>query len=50
MSRPTTWRRAAKYLNGLLMAAYLDAEFVDPADCILITANGGVDRNLSLAR
>jgi aspartate kinase len=32
-----------EYLNGLLMAAYLDAEFVDPADCVLITANGGVD-------
>jgi len=33
-----------EYLNGLLMAAYLGAEFVDPADCILITANGGVDQ------
>ena len=32
-----------EYLNGLLMAAYLDAEFVEPADSIVITANGGVD-------
>ncbi len=32
-----------EYLNGLLMATYLGAEFVDPADYILITANGGVD-------
>ncbi len=32
-----------EYLNGLLLAAFLDAEFVDPADYVLITANGGVD-------
>jgi aspartate kinase len=32
-----------EYLNGLLMAAYLEADFVDPADYVLITANGGVD-------
>ncbi|MCX6128674.1 MAG: hypothetical protein NTX25_06365 [Proteobacteria bacterium] len=31
-----------EYLNGLLMAAYLHAEFVDPQDCILLTANGSV--------
>jgi aspartate kinase len=31
-----------EYLNGLLMAAYLDAEFVDPQECILLTANGSV--------
>jgi aspartate kinase len=31
-----------EYLNGLLMAAYLGAEFVDPQECILLTANGGV--------
>ncbi len=32
-----------EYLNGLLMAAYLDAEFVDPADYIHILPNGSVD-------
>ncbi len=32
-----------EYLNGLLLAAYLDAEFVDPKDCVLIEANGSVD-------
>jgi len=32
-----------EYLNGLLMAAYLGAEFVDPQDCVLIAANGNVD-------
>ncbi len=31
-----------EYLNGLLMAAYLNAEFVDPQDCVLLTPNGGV--------
>ncbi|MDQ3232073.1 MAG: aspartate kinase [Pseudobdellovibrionaceae bacterium] len=31
-----------EYLNGLLMAAYLGAEFVDPKDCIMLTPNGGV--------
>ena len=31
-----------EYLNGLIMAAYLDAEFIEPADFILLTANGGV--------
>lgn len=31
-----------EYLNGLLMAAYLDAEFVDPQECVILTANGGV--------
>lgn len=32
-----------EYLNGLLMAAYLDAEFVDPAEYVIITPSGGVD-------
>ncbi len=32
-----------EYLNGLLMAAYLGAEFVDPEHFIVITQNGGVD-------
>lgn len=31
-----------EYLNGLIMAAYLDAEFIEPAEFILISANGGV--------
>ena len=31
-----------EYLNGLIMAAFLNAEFVDPQECILLTANGGV--------
>jgi aspartate kinase len=32
-----------EYLNGLLLAAWLDAEFVDPADCVVLNANGSVD-------
>jgi aspartate kinase len=32
-----------EHLNGLLMAAYLDAEFIEPRDVIIITASGGVD-------
>ncbi len=32
-----------EYLNGLLLAAYLDATFVDPVECIVLTPNGGVD-------
>lgn len=32
-----------EYLNGLIMAAYLGAEFVDPQECVVLTANGGVD-------
>lgn len=32
-----------EYLNGLLMAAYLNAEFIDPQDCVLIASNGNVD-------
>lgn len=32
-----------EYLNGLLMAAYLKAEFVDPAEFIHIQSNGSVD-------
>lgn len=31
-----------EYLNGLIMAAFLGAEFVDPKDYISITASGGV--------
>jgi aspartate kinase len=32
-----------EYLNGLLLAAYLNAEFVDPEHFVIITSNGGVD-------
>jgi aspartate kinase len=32
-----------EYLNGRLLAAWLDAELVDPADCIVLNAIGGVD-------
>jgi aspartate kinase len=32
-----------EYLNGLIMAAYLGAEFVDPQQFVVLTANGGVD-------
>jgi len=32
-----------EYLNGLLLAAYLGAEFVDPKDCVVIAANGSVE-------
>ncbi len=32
-----------EYLNGLLMAAYLEAEFVDPIEHVEITPTGGVD-------
>lgn len=32
-----------EYFCGLLMASYLGAEFVDPADFIIIDAAGGVD-------
>ena len=32
-----------EYLNGLIMAAYLDADFVDPKDFIILTANGSVN-------
>ena len=32
-----------EYLNGLLLAAYLDAVFVDPQECVVLTHNGGVD-------
>ena len=32
-----------EYLNGLLLAAYLDAEFVDPAEYVEITPGGRVD-------
>jgi aspartate kinase len=32
-----------EYLNGILLAGYLDAEFVDPADHVEITPSGGVD-------
>jgi aspartate kinase len=32
-----------EYLNGLIMAAYLDAEFVDPEHFVVIAPNGAVD-------
>lgn len=32
-----------EYLNGLLLAAYLEAEFVDPADHIVLSQNGSID-------
>ncbi len=32
-----------EHFSGLLLAAWLDAEFVEPADCIVIGANGLVD-------
>lgn len=32
-----------EYLSGRLLAALLGAEFVDPADCVVIGANGLVD-------
>lgn len=31
-----------EYLNGLIMAAFLNADFVDPQDYIVVTPNGGV--------
>jgi aspartate kinase len=33
-----------EYLNGLLLAAYLKAEFVDPQHFIVLTPNGSVDK------
>jgi aspartate kinase len=32
-----------EYLNGKLLAAWLDAEFVDPVECVVLHANGSVD-------
>jgi aspartate kinase len=32
-----------EYLNGLIMAAYLRADFVDPQQFVVLTPNGGVD-------
>lgn len=32
-----------EYLNGILLAAYLDAEFVDPYDCIKLSYSGGIE-------
>ncbi len=32
-----------EYLNGLLLAAYLEADFVDPQDFVTIAANGSVE-------
>jgi aspartate kinase len=32
-----------EYLNGLLLAAYLGAVFVDPQEAVVLTHNGGVD-------
>ena len=31
-----------EHLNGILLADYLDAEFIEPADCVVIGANGMV--------
>lgn len=32
-----------EHFNGLLLAAWLDADFIDPAECIVIGSNGVVD-------
>lgn len=32
-----------EYLNGLILAEYLSAEFVDPEHFVVITANGSID-------
>lgn len=32
-----------EYLNGLLLAAYLDAVFIDPQECVVVMPNGAVD-------
>ncbi len=32
-----------EYFSGLLLAAFLGAEFVDPVDCVFITSNGRVE-------
>ncbi|MET0340497.1 MAG: aspartate kinase [Polyangiales bacterium] len=32
-----------EYLNGLLLASYLDATFVDPQECVVLMPNGAVD-------
>lgn len=32
-----------EYLNGLMLAAYLSAVFVDPQDCVVLMNNGTVD-------
>lgn len=32
-----------EYLNGLLLAKYLDFDFIDPADCVRIDMNGNYD-------
>ena len=32
-----------EYLNGLLLAAYLNAVFIDPQECVILTHNGGID-------
>ncbi len=38
-----------EYLNGLIMAAYLKAEFVDPRDFVVLSANGNVHPDSYLA-
>ena len=32
-----------EYLSAKLMAKYLEAEFIDPADCVLFTSEGELD-------
>ncbi len=32
-----------EYLNGLLLADYLGAVFIDPQECVVLTHNGGID-------
>ncbi|MCA9580357.1 MAG: aspartate kinase [Myxococcales bacterium] len=32
-----------EHFNGLLLAAYLDAEFVDPLECVFVKASGAID-------
>jgi aspartate kinase len=32
-----------EYLNGILLASYLDAVFIDPQECVVLMNNGAVD-------
>ena len=36
-----------EYLNGLLLAAYLKFDFIDPANCIFIDEHGNYDVNMT---
>ena len=36
-----------EYLNGLLLAAYLEFDFIDPADCIYIDEHGNYDAGMT---